>query len=88
MGLSTEDPFSQLGGSNQARTSHINAQTGPSNTSTGHAVEEEDLVPDELIGYRFERPEDPGRRMRAALEGIVEDLTDQEDRVYSAEVRR
>ena len=35
----------------------------------------------------YDRPEDPGLRLRHALEGVVEDLSDQEDRVYRAEVR-
>lgn len=60
-------------------------QAGPSGTEV-FTEEVEDVFPSDLVGYRFRRPEDPGRRMRTALEGIVEDLSDQEERVYRAEV--
>jgi hypothetical protein len=39
------------------------------------------------VGDIYDRPEDSGLRLRHALEGVVEDLSDQEDRVYRAEVR-
>ena len=84
-GLTSHDPFSQHGGSNQGQDAPSNAHAGPSD-SNGYTYGDEDVYPDELVGYRYERPEDPGRRMRIALDGVVEDLSDQEDRVYTAEV--
>ncbi|KAG7558278.1 hypothetical protein FFLO_02841 [Filobasidium floriforme] len=83
-GTSTDDPFARSGAHDHIEGTYTSMQAGPSGTE--ELMEEvEDVFPSDLVGYRFRRPEDPGRRMRTALEGIVEDLSDQEERVYRAE---
>jgi hypothetical protein len=84
-GTSTDDPFARSGTHDHIEGTYTSMQAGPSGTEE-FTEEVEDVFPSDLVGYRFRRPEDPGRRMRTALEGIVEDLSDQEERVYRAEV--
>jgi hypothetical protein len=75
-------------------------RTGKDRWGVGRATEDDRLgQPDTIVGgssselvrsdtldHLYNRPEDPGLRLRAVLEGALEDLSDQEDRVYRAEV--